>query len=241
MFCFLHSGLLAANQFQRDPVKDPVEAALADGRSLRKAGKLGEALSHYNLALSLARKRKNTQQVARSLISIASVQLLSFEYQSALAAAREALQLARSSNDYQLAGRASGTIASIYTQLGDFQTAESEGALAVDQLKRAPPQAPRVREYLVNALYLQASLCYEEGKIGEGETFFHQAIALAQQIGDKSLEASAWDDRGLALLRDKQELSAGDSSDKAFALRVALDTKRKLFATSQGASWQNWN
>jgi CHAT domain-containing protein len=232
VLCFLHSGLLAANQLQRDPVRDPVEAALAEGRVLRKAGKFSEALSQYNRALSLARENKNSGQIARSLIGLASVDLLSFEYQSALAAAREALQLARNANDYQLAGRASGTIASIYTQLGDFQTAESEGALAVDQLKRAPPQAPRVREYLVNALYLQASLYYEQGKIAEGETFFHQAIALAQQIGDKSLEASAWDDRGLALLRDKQVALAGQSFNKAFALRDALHDRETL-ATSQ--------
>ena len=219
---FLHFGLLAANQLQRDPVRDPIDAALAEGRSLRKAGKFVEALSQFNRALALARERQNTQQTARSLISIASVQLLWFQYRSALTAAREALQLARNSGDYQLAGRASGTIASIYRQLGDFQSAEIEGKLAVDLLKLAPQNVPQAREYLVNALYLQASLCYEQGKISEGEVFFQQAITLAQQIGDKALEASAWDNRGVALLRDNQIASAGQSFDKALALREAL-------------------
>jgi len=224
----LHPGLPAANQLQRDPVKDPIEAALAEGRVLRKAGKFAEALSQYNRALSLARENKNSRQIARSLIALASVELLSFQYQSALTAAREAFQLARDSGDYQLAGRASGTVASIYRQLGDFQTAETEGALAVEQLKRAPPKDSQAREYLVNALYLQASLCYIQEKNTEGETFFQQAITLAQQIGDKSLEASAWDNRGVALLRDNEIPQAGDSFDKAFALRAALHDRDAL-------------
>jgi CHAT domain-containing protein len=214
--------LLAANQVQRDPVNDSIEAALAEGRVLRKAGKLNEALSQCDRALSLARANKNSRQMARSLIALASVELLSFEYQSALTAAREAFQLARNENDYQLAGRASGTIASIYRQLGDFQNAAVEGELAVDQLKRAPQNAPQAREYLVNALYLQASLYYVQDRNAQGEIFFQQAIHLAQRIGDKSLEASAWDNRGVALLRNNEIAQAGDSFDKAFALRGAL-------------------
>jgi CHAT domain-containing protein len=219
---FLHSGLLAANQLQRDPVRDPIEAALAEGRVLRKAGKFGEALSQCNRALSLARENKNARQIARCLIALASIELLSFQYQSALTAAREAFQLAHNSDDYQLAGRASGTVASIYRQLGDFQTAEVEGELAVEQLKRVPPKDSQARQYLVNALYLQASLCYVQEKNTEGEIFFRQAITLAQQIADKSLEASAWDNRGVALLRDNQIALAGQSFNKAFVLREAL-------------------
>ncbi len=229
---FLHFGLLAANQLQRDPVKDPIEAALAEGRTLRNAGKFSGALSRFNRALELAREQKNTPQITRALISIASVQLLSFQYQSALTAALEALQLARSSGDHLLTGRASGTVASIYRQLGDFQTAEIDGKLAVEQLKLATPNAPQGREYLVNALYLQASLYYVQGDIAEGEIFFQQAIALAQQIGDKSLEAAAWDNRGVALLRDHQTAPAGQSFSKAFALREALHDNDAL-PTSQ--------
>jgi CHAT domain-containing protein len=214
--------LLAANQLQRDAISEPIDAALAEGRMLRKAGKFAEALSQYNRALSVARENKNSRQIARCLIALSSVQLLSFRYQSALISAREARQLARDTGDYQLMGRASGTIASIYRQLGDFETAEVEGGVAVDQLKHAPANAPQAGEYLVNALYLQASLCYLQEKTAEGEVFFQQAIGLAQQIGDKSLQASAWDNRGVALLRNNQIAAAGDSFEKAFALRVAI-------------------
>ncbi len=222
MLGFLHSGLLAANQLQREPVRDPIEAALAEGRSLRKAGKFPEALSEFSRALALAREQKNTQQTVRSLMLVATVQLLTFHYQSALTASREALLLARNSDNYLLAGGASGTIASIYRQLGDFQNAEVEGKQAVDLLKLAPPNGVQTRQFLVNALYLQASLCYVQGKIGEGETFFQQAIALAEQLGDKSLEATSWDNRGVALLRNNQLAQAEQSFKNAFAIREAL-------------------
>jgi CHAT domain-containing protein len=219
---FSHSGLLAANQLQRDPVRDPIETALAEGRSLRKAGQFAQALTQFDRALALAREQKNTEQTVRSLMLVATVQLLSFHYQSALAAAGEALQLARSSGNYRLAGGASGTIASIYRQLGDFHDAEIEGKLAIDMLGLARKDAPQAREFLASALSLQASLCYVQGQIAEGEVFFRQAIALAQQIGDKASEASAWDNRGVALLRDEQVSLADQSLNNAFALREAL-------------------
>lgn len=222
MLSLSHSDLLAANQPQRDPVSDPIVAALAEGRSLRSAGKFAEALTQFDHALAIARLQKNTHQTVLSLMLVATVQLLSFHYQSALNASQEALQLARDSGDYRLAGGASGTITSIYRQLGDFHTAEIEGRLAVDLLKRAPQNDTQTRHFLVSALYLEASLCYLQGKIGEGEVFFAQAITLAQQIGDKSSEASSWDNRGVTLLCGNHFALAEQSLNKAFALRQAL-------------------
>jgi CHAT domain-containing protein len=225
----LHSGLLAANQPQRDLSRiDPIEAALTEGRGLRKAGKFPAALGEFQQALALAREQRNTRQTVRSLMLIATVQLLSFQYQGALTAAKEALELARNSGDYTLAGGASGTIASIYRQLGDFPTAETEGRRAVNLLKLSPQNAPQTRDFLVTALHMQATLCYEQEKIAEGEVFFQQAISLARQIGNKSLEAASWDDRGVAFLRNNKFAPAERSLNTAFALRVALHESETL-------------
>jgi tetratricopeptide (TPR) repeat protein len=220
---FLHSDLLVANQPHRDPSQtDPMEVALVKGRSLRKAGNFPAALSEFEHALSLARQQQNSNRIVRSLMLVATVQFLLFQYRSASTAAREALEVAQSIGDYQLAGGASGTIASIYRQLGDFGNAETEGQRTISLLKLAPPSAPQTLEFEVRALYVQASLCYLSGKVGEGETFFRQAIKLANQLDDKSLEASAWDDRGVACLRQNQFSLAEQSLNSAFALRQAL-------------------
>ncbi len=229
MLSFLHCGLLAANQTQRDPSSiNPIDAALAKGRDLRKSGKYAEAIVEYNRALTLARERNATGNTVRSLMLIGSAEYLSFQYQSALASAREALEISRHAGLYQLAGGASGTISSIYTALGDFRTAEMEGRRAIDLLKLAPQNDARTQDFLVNALRLEASLCAMQSRAGEAEGFFQQAIALSQQTGHKALEAALWDDRGVLLLRDNQLAAAEQSLQRALALRQALQDADSL-------------
>jgi CHAT domain-containing protein len=226
---FLHSGLLAANQTQRDSSSvDPIKTAFATGAELRKAGKFAEALLEYQRALTLARQSNNTEATISSLMFIASAYLLSYQYQSAMAAAKEAVDMARKAGNYQLAGGASGTIASIYMLLGDSRTAEVEGHRAIDLLKLAPPNELRTRNFLVRALHLEAVLCSTQGKSNESAGFFDQAISLAQQMGDKSVEAGLWDDRGVALLRNQQLVPAEQSLNRGFTLRQILHDDNTL-------------
>ena len=159
---------------------------------------------------------------------IASAYLLSYQYQSAMAAAKEAVDMARKAGNYQLAGGASGTIASIYMLLGDSRTAEVEGHRAIDLLKLAPPNELRTRNFLVRALHLEAVLCSTQGKSNESAGFFDQAISLAQQMGDKSVEAGLWDDRGVALLRNQQLVPAEQSLNRGFTLRQILHDDNTL-------------
>ncbi len=220
MLSFLHFGLLAANQTQRDPSSvNPTEAVIAKGKELRKAGKFAEALREYNRALIAARESKNTELTVRCLMLVSSAELLSFQYQSAMTAAKEALEMARTAGNFQLAGGASGTISSIYMMLGDSRTAEVEGRRAINLLKRAPQTEPRTRDFLVRALHIVATLDYLQGKPSEGEVFFQQAIGLAQHLGDKRLEAGLWDDRGVVLLRANQLAPAEQSLNRALSLR----------------------
>jgi len=231
---FLHFGLLAANQTQRDsPSSDPIVAALAKGTELRKANKLAEAIREYNRALILARESHNTEQTVRSLMLLGSAELLTFQYQSALASAREAQEMARTAGKYQLAGGASGTISSIYMVLGDFRTAEIEGRRAIDLLKKAPPNETRTKDFLVRAVYIEADLAFLQGRAHEGESLFQQAIALAQQLHNQALEANLWDDRGVLLLHDGQFTAAEQSLNRAFALRQSLHDDDSLAITKE--------
>jgi CHAT domain-containing protein len=220
---FLHFGLLAANQVQRDPSSgDPLAAAIAKGRELRNAGKLTEALLEYSRALTLARQDHNVTQTITILMLIASADTMSFQYQGALSAAKEAFELARAAGNNQLAGGASGAVSSIYFFLGDFQTAEVEGRRAIDLLRLAPPNEPITKKFMVRALQLVATYCSMQGRASESESLFQQAIPIAQQLNDRSLEASLWDFRGVLLLRDNQLSAAEQSLQTALAIRESL-------------------
>jgi CHAT domain-containing protein len=219
----LHFGLLAANQLQRDPSSgDPLAAAIAKGKELRHAGKLTEALLEYSRALTLARQDHNVAQTIRILMLIASADTMSFQYQGALSAAKEAFELARAAGNNQLAGGASGAVSSIYFSLGDFQTAEVEGRRAIELLRLAPPNEPNTRQFMVRALQLVATLCSMQGRASESENLFQQAIPIAQQLNDRPLEASLWDFRGVVLLRDNQLSAAERSLQTALAIRESL-------------------
>ncbi len=202
MLSFLHSGLLAADQTQRNSVSnDPIQASLAKGKDLRKAGKLADALREYNRALSLARQSNNTRATLQSLMLISAAEVMSYQYRSALAASRETFDTARKAGNNQFAGGASASISNIYMLLGDFQTAEAEARRAVDLLRLAPQNDPTTENFLLKSMQLVATLAAMQGKDAESESFFQQAIALAQKLHQTSLEANLWDVRGYLLMR----------------------------------------
>ena len=118
-------------------------------------------------------------------------------------------------------------MSNIYLALGDFRAAESEGRQSIALLEQAPQKERLTRDFLIRAVNLVAYLCSIQGKAGESEIFFQQAISLSQKQGDKVLEADLWDDRGLAQLR-RHDLAAAERSLKlAFDLRRAAARSRK--------------
>lgn len=195
---------------------------MAKARALRKAGNFPEALREANRALALSRESQNSLTVARSLLLLASTQVMSFQYPSALASAKEAFDLARKLGNNQLAGGASGTVSNIYFVLGDFRTAEVEGRRAVDLLRQASQDDPLTKQFMVKAMHLLAILCAAQGRRSESETFFKQAIALAQKSHEQALEATLWDVRGFCLLRDNQLNEAEQSLNSGLSIRESM-------------------
>ncbi len=195
---------------------------MARGKQLRDAGKLKEALRECNYALSLARLGHDSELTISSLMRVASIQVMSFQYPSALSTAKEAFEMARQTGNNQWAGAASGTVANIYLSLGDFRTAEVEGKRAIDLLKLAPQNDPFTKQLTVKAMQIVATLCAIQGRTAESETYFQQGIKLAQQLTIKSFEATLWDVRGVMLLRANQ-LPAAEQS-----LRTSLDIRQSI-------------
>ncbi len=230
MLCFLHFGLKASDQPRReqDATRNAIEATLTEGKKLRNAGKFGAALEAYGKALSMARLNHDVPLTIRGLMLISGADIYSSRYQASLAASKEAFELASQSGDDLLAGGASVNVSDVYFMLGDFWTAETEGRRGIDLLKRSKSEDTLKRVFLVKAMQLVAILCSMQGRTSEGEEFFDQAIALAQQAQNKALEASLWDVRGEMLLRGSKLAAAEQALNNGLSLRQGLHDEDTL-------------
>ena len=219
---FMHLDLPAANQSHRSiSVTDPLGAALAAGKSQRDSGHYAEALREFQRGLQLGLARGDIDKASRCLLLISVAQTVLFQYQAALASAHEAFKYARQINNYTLQGAASGNIATIYAQLGDFAAAEHEAERAVTLLESAPRQEEKTREFLVRAMLVRATFCFDQGKTAEGEKWYRKTLALAKEIRNPALEAFVLDVSGSAMLMDGAVAEAGEAFEKAYRFWLA--------------------
>ncbi len=191
------------------------------GKQFRNAGRLPEAIRAFKTALSLARERNNPDASARCLLLLSTAQLLSFQYREALASSEQAKNFAIEAGNYRLAGGASGTLSTIYSQLGDFSLAEENGLRSIEMLRRSPKD-DQTRDFLARALQNQAFSCFRQGKTREAEKYSDESIALAHKTGNLALEAIVCNDRGNALLLQNDLPSASRFLNQAYALRQSL-------------------
>jgi tetratricopeptide (TPR) repeat protein len=229
----LHLGLLTASQTPQPRADNLIDAAIAEGKAQRDAGRSFEAIRHFARAADLARRQNDSEREARSLILLAVAQVRMFDYRAGLASARNALRLAQHSSNYILAGAAGGNITTIYMQLGDFASAEQQVSRTIDLLERAPQQDVQTRQFLVKARVLRASICLLQGKNSDGEKWAHSAITLAYQIGDPAIEAFAWEMLGATYLRQDRVRAAQDAFAKEYSLRKQVHDEDGLAVTKE--------
>lgn len=231
MLGLLHLGSFAANLTQQQ--LHSIDSAIAAGKAQRDLGHFNNAIEQFARAAALARQYQDVNRTANALIFLAVAQVRAFNYRAGLANAQEALNLARNSKSYFLAGAASGNITTIYMQLGDFPSAEQQVSRTIDLLEHAPQQDARTRQFLVKALVSRASICLLQGKSAAGEKWSHAAITLAYQIGDPQLEALAWETLGATFLRQNRVSAARDAFAREYSLRKAARDDDGLAITKE--------
>ena len=234
MLGLLHSGLLAADQSQRvqSSNTDTLQAAIARGRNYRAGGRYSEAIREYNRALAFAQKSNDVDSSAYCLLLLSTAQLLSFQYAEALTSAQRANNLAVAVNDYSLAGRASGTLATLYSQLGDFGLAEDHGIKSIQWLQRSQ-QDSLSRKSLALALQNQAFSYFRQGRIKDGENYSNQSLELARQSSNLALEALVCDDRGSAMLLENDLAAASQFLNRAYSIRQSLHDEDGLAVSKE--------
>ena len=75
VLCLLHLGLLAASQTQQPRADNLIDAAIAEGKAQRDAGRPFEAIRYFARAADLARRQNDSEREARSLILLAVAQV----------------------------------------------------------------------------------------------------------------------------------------------------------------------
>ena len=145
-----------------------------------------------------------------------------FEYRGALEALQEARELAEHLHNPLLAGSASGNMATIYAQVGDWPSADAASAQSVAQLRQVLKSDGRGKAFLARGLQSHADICFHLGKTLEGYRNSDEALALAESGGDVGLQAIILDMRGAAFTREGKIPEAGN------ALRSALILSEKL-------------
>ncbi|HEY7305060.1 MAG TPA: CHAT domain-containing protein [Bryobacteraceae bacterium] len=230
MLGLAHSGLPGADQAQHTPTANRIRQAIADGKKLENNGQLTAAIQQLSRAADLARQGAEFSQEADIRLSVGDLQIRQFQYSAARDSFDRALEAAEQAKNNTLAGAATANLSTIYTQLGDFALAEQKARQSVNLLRSSSD-----RPFLVQALLALASVEILQGKTADGKQSSHEAIDVAHQVGLASLEAMAWDYRGICLLRqaaasgNRNELAeAATALNKAYGIRRAISDKDGL-------------
>lgn len=232
MFCCLHCSLLAAgpNPNNCSVVRansSTFEDLKSYGKALRDCGHLPEAMDVFRQAIQQAKKSNNRKNEADALMLLWSAQVLSFQYRDALDSFQTGRDIAQAIPDSSLCSRASGNIATIYIELGDFVSAEAESDRAISLLERIPNQSEEVRRRLRNTLLNHAVACFELKKAPQGFKDYKEALGLTTSDDDGALVLN---ERGVALMQEHRVAAANSDFQNALQLSIRSGKPTRLVA-----------
>ena len=208
------AGLLSAAQCGHDkPPQSPGGVAFQQACDIRQTGRYAEASRGFEQAAKLFHKAEDTVWEARALVYAGGCEFRTYQYTTALEVTEAAAALARRVGADQIAAAALINAASIHAQLGNLSLAEGKVWQAIGYLTRLKAPEPDV---LAKAYQ---SLSYDQirlGKFAEGMESSRKSIEIS--AADRKLaaiEASSWDFRGFALLKENQIAKAEECLNTA--------------------------
>ena len=223
----MHAALLPASQ---SPVNSTIPAdvakALADGKQLRREGRLAQAILTFQKAAGSAHLAGDYPDEAKALLGAGACQIRLFLYRPALQTIGQAEELAIRGKNLDVAGGAASNLATIYSELGDFERAEKSAAEAATFLQSSPS-----KEYLVRAIANQAWIKSELKKFSEASKLYEEGIAIAQAANLPAEEARLWDQRGRLWLETGDLPNAEADLAEAYRLRILAHNEADLAVT----------
>jgi CHAT domain-containing protein len=228
-----YAGTFDASQVQQhNSPSELVDAALLEGKRLRDTGHVSEAIATYSRAVTLSRNAKDSEREAKSFILLSVAQNILFQYSAALTSSEQGLAAASRAGNMVLQGSANGNISTVYSQLGDLEAARLAATKAVDCFRSAAGQ-PKVNDFLARALANRASINFLQNRNAEGYQDSAEAISLATASGDLRLQATVWEARGFALMREDKVSESQNALETEFAIRQKLNDLSGLAVTKE--------
>jgi CHAT domain-containing protein len=196
------------------------------GQQLFYSGHYLEARKSYEFVRQLASAGGENYYLARALCDIGACRYASHEYGPAMSSFRAARRMALAGGDKGLIAMLDGDIASLYYEMGDFESAALAMQGGLERLTgRDRAVLPRLEIQL-------ASVRAKQGRMSEALELFHRGIDDADRAGDEEVRALGWNRLGEVLLE------RGDPSGCEFPLLEAYRI-RKLNHLALDVSY--WN
>jgi tetratricopeptide (TPR) repeat protein len=205
-----------------------IELRLALGGALHELGEFGRRLALLGEAEALARARDDRARLGRVLAQMAHVLRVTGDLDGAIAAGRQALELAATLGESALQGEASLYLGQAYNAIGDFGRAAELLRGNVEAANRASG-TPSTDVWIVSQAWLALSLS-DLGAFAEGRRHGEEALRLATREGRGQTPFTAHACLGLLFLTQ---------GDLEHAVRV-LEPGLALCRASGERNWFRW-
>jgi CHAT domain-containing protein/tetratricopeptide (TPR) repeat protein len=168
-----------------------LQAALIEGRKLYSAEKYDEAAKQFDLVSRNAAQAHDLQIAARARGNVGGAQFAMHQYRAALSSFLSARSLAESAGDASILAMLDANLASLSTEMGDYEGASHwiEGALS---RMTGADLANHSAEVRIQFAIVRA----HQKRMPEALTLFRQGIEAAARTGNWNLYAFGWNRLG---------------------------------------------
>src|SRR4051794_9399680 len=174
------------------PISSIYVRSMDEGKRLRAAGKLSEAIRAFERAAGEAKRSGHRKDEAASLIAVGGCQIRLHLYSAGFKTSTRAKDLALQAGDLTTAGRADVSISSIYSQLGDFEGAKATAEEAAEYLQTSPR-----RDYFALSLTARGEIEFGLDQDRLAESSLRKALAVAKEANEQASVADIADRFGI--------------------------------------------
>jgi len=183
-----------------------------------------EALSFLLRALSmLPQASQNTVERAGLLISIGITHEKMADYDPAMVALQEALELSRSVSDAKVESQALSELSWIAVRKGEYTEAEQLGEQALGLALQVGDKAASA-----NAGYRLGIIAFYEGNYPLAARRFEEGLALFQEVGDRYKVAGSLNSLGMVAIYKEDFVAASSYFEKALSLARELGNREAI-------------